>query len=132
MFLLIGFKKVIDMDAEEEKVLYLSRVGRDKIFKYGTYNMVQERAITQDHPFYVKREDHLEKISPSVSPDAMQSAPSYESAAPVQEETSSAVPPPPPPPSDDDAAALAAQMISSNFKVGLSQEEVDALLNGMG
>ena len=26
------------MDSEEEKVLYLSRVGRDKIFKYGTYN----------------------------------------------------------------------------------------------
>ena len=30
-----------------------------------------------------------------------------------------------------DPAALAEQVISSNFKVGLSQEEVDALLNGM-
>ncbi|MBQ8006189.1 MAG: hypothetical protein IJ245_00925 [Lachnospiraceae bacterium] len=30
-----------------------------------------------------------------------------------------------------DPEALAAQVISSNFKVGLSQEEVDALLNGM-
>ena len=45
------------MDPEEERVLYLTRVGREKIFKYGTYNVVQQRAITQDHPFYAKRDD---------------------------------------------------------------------------
>ena len=93
------------MDSEEEKVLYLTRVGRDKIFKYGTYNMVTERAITQDHPFYEMRDVTPVKIS-------------Y-------------VAPPPPPEPEPDPAALAAQVISSNFKVGLSQEEVDALLNGM-
>ncbi len=123
------------MDAEEERVLYLSRVGRDKIFKYGTYTMVQERAITQqDHPFYVKREDHLEKIS-APNPAAMQeqAAPAQAAPEPAVTEAAAAAPPPPPPPppSEDDAAALAAQMISSNFKVGLSQDEVDALLNGM-
>ena len=32
---------------------------------------------------------------------------------------------------DPDPAALASQIMSSNFKVGLSQEEVDALLGGM-
>ncbi len=113
------------MDAEEERVLYLSRVGRDKIFKYGTYTMVQERAITQvDHPFYVKRDDHLEKISAPNPADVQESAVSEAAAA-------TPPPPPPPPPSEDDAAALAEQMISSNFKVGLSQDEVDALLNGM-
>ncbi len=115
------------MDSEEEKVLYLSRVGRDKIFKYGTYNMVQERAITQDHPFYERRDETPVKIS-------------YVPAGQSEPEQAAAAPPPPPPQesepsasaSEDDAAALAAQMISSNFKVGLSQEEVDALLNGMG
>ena len=92
------------MDPEEERVLYLSRVGREKIFKYGTYTVTKERFITQDHPFYAKLETVQEP----------------EPAAPIVAE-----------PSADDAEALAAQMISSNFKVGLSQEEVDALLNGM-
>ena len=45
------------MDPEEERVLYLTRVGREKIFKYGTYNMTAQRPITQDHPFYAKRDD---------------------------------------------------------------------------
>ena len=35
------------------------------------------------------------------------------------------------PEEEPDPEALAEQVISSNFKVGLSQEEVDALLNGM-
>ncbi len=116
------------MDPEEERVLYLTRVGRDKIFKYGTYTMAKERAITQDHPFYAKREDEPETAAGA---DQM-SASGY--GAPEYEAASSAPPPPPvpeAPPSDEDAAALAAQMISSNFKVGLSQEEVDALLNGI-
>ena len=39
--------------------------------------------------------------------------------------------PAPPPAPEPDPEALAAQVLSSNFKVGLSQEEVDALLNGM-
>lgn len=95
------------MDPEEERVLYLCRVGHEKIFKYGTYNLVREKPITQDHPFYVKREDVATTASNEPVPVGV--AP----AEPV------------------DPEALAAQVISSNFKVGLSQEEVDALLNGM-
>ena len=123
------------MDSEEEKVLYLTRVGRDKIFKYGTYNMVTERAITQDHPFYEMRDVTPVKVSyvapgtemPSALPQGVESAAQAEST-----ETPAESPPPPPPPEEEpNPEALAAQVISSNFKVGLSQEEVDALLNGM-
>lgn len=91
------------MDSEDERVLYLSRVGREKIFKYGTYTVTKARAITQDHPFYAAREEEPEPATQA----------------------------PAPPPPADDPDALASQIISSNFKVGLSQEEVDALLNGM-
>ena len=101
------------MDQEEERVLYLSRVGREKIFKYGTYNITQQRAITQDHPFYAKREEE-----PVAEPEEYAEA-AAEAPAPAEPEE------------EIDAEALAAQMISSNFKVGLSQDEVDALLNGM-
>ena len=94
------------MDPEEERVLYLCRVGHEKIFKYGTYNVVNQKPITQDHPFYVKREDVVTTATNGSVPVGV-------SADPV------------------DAETLAAQVISSNFKVGLSQEEVDALLNGM-
>ena len=117
------------MDQEEERVLYLSRVGREKIFKYGTYNVVQERAITQEYPFYVKREDGTVKISyipPGGMPDANANANAQ--AAPAAD---SAPAPAPEPAADADPEALAAAVLSSNFKVGLSQEEVDALLNGM-
>ena len=107
------------MDPEEERVLYLARVGKEQIFKQGTYNVVQGRAVTQDHPFYVKRDDCREKIS-YVPPQSAQ-----------QPQQDSAPAPSPQAESEPDPAALAAQVISSNFKVGLSQEEVDALLNGM-
>ena len=110
------------MDQEEERVLYLARAGNEKIFKQGTYNVVQNRAITQDHPFYVKREDCLEKISYVPPGGQAQTA-----AAPASSPAPSPAPEAPP----EDPAALAAQVLSSNFKVGLSQEEVDALLNGM-
>ncbi len=146
------------MDQEEERVLYLARAGNEKIFKYGTYNVVQNRAITQDHPFYVKREDGLEKISyvPPGQPIGAPGTPGAGAAPGVPGtgaagadagspasfgaygadaatfDTGEAAPPPPPPEAvPDDPEALAAQVLSSNFKVGLSQEEVDALLNGM-
>ena len=111
------------MDSEEERVLYLTRVGREKIFKYGTYNVVQQRPITQDHPYYVKRDDvqpHVCGYDLDPSRQNMQQA----AEAPAPE-------PAPASPTDDDPAAMASQIISSNFKVGLSQDEVDALLNGM-
>lgn len=103
------------MDPEEERIQYLSRVGREKIFKHGTYTVTKERPITQDHPFYAVRQP-VEEAPPEPTP-----------AAPP--EPAPAAPPEPAP--EPDAAALAGQILSSNFKVGLSQEEVDALLNGM-
>ena len=116
------------MDSEEQKVLYLARVGRDKIFKYGTYTMAAERPITQDHPFYVPREQ-TRPIRPFDMPAENYVAPeTTNAAAPMQSEP---VPAPVPEP-EPDPADLAGQIISSNFKVGLSQEEVDALLNGIG
>lgn len=118
------------MDSEEERVLYLSRVGRDKIFKYGTYNVMQERPITQDHPFYEKR-DPGQKIS-YLTPEQFAAQANGQAQKTTNDTSSSASPSVPNGPvAEEDAAALAAQMISSNFKVGLSQEEVDALLNGM-
>lgn len=124
------------MDPEEEKVWYLSRVGREKIFKYGTYTLTHDRAITQEHPFYAERDDMAMTGPVSYIPpgqDAMSANPMTDASA-GSAGTQEAAPdsaPPPPPEEEMDAAALAAQMISSNFKVGLSQEEVDALLNGM-
>ncbi len=120
------------MDQEDEKVLYLSRVGRNKIFKYGTYTMVKERAITQDHPFYAERTDDASMRSPMAEMAEMQRmAGEATQAAPEPAAIKSAPQEPAPAAPDPDPAALAGQIISSNFKVGLSQEEVDALLNGM-
>lgn len=116
------------MDKEEERVLYLTRVGREKIFKYGTYNVVQERPITQDHPFYVKRDDvqpHVSGFDLDPNRQNAQQAADVPAGAPGPEAAASA------PAMEDDPAAMASQIISSNFKVGLSQDEVDALLNGM-
>ncbi len=119
-------EKGFAMDPEEERVLYLSRAGRDKIFKYGTYNMVTERAITQDHPFYEMRDVAPVKVSyVSAAQQQMQ----MQEQMQMQQQAAPEVPAEPEP--ELDADALAAQVISSNFKVGLSQEEVDALLNGM-
>ena len=115
------------MDSEEERVLYLARVGNEKIFKYGTYTVVQDRAVTQDHPFYVKREDGLQKIS-YIPPQQANAVPEPAAAEPMPAPEPAA---PPAPESEPDPEALAAQVMSSNFKVGLSQAEVDALLNGM-
>ena len=127
------------MDPEEERVWYLSRVGREKIFKYGTYTVTHERAITQEHPFYALRDDMertgpVSYIAPGEAAVGQQAATAQGGAtepAGTAAPQESAPPPPSEPEGEVDAAALAAQMISSNFKVGLSQEEVDALLNGM-
>ena len=92
---------------------------------------MQERPITQDHPFYEKR-DPGQKIS-YLTPEQLAA---HNQGLMQGQSSSEATPEPEPaastePVGEEDAAALAAQMISSNFKVGLSQDEVDALLNGM-
>ena len=120
------------MDNEEAKVLYLTRVGREKIFKYGTYTVVQQRPITQDHPFYVKRDDVQPHVSGFYLTPGVGGMPGDEQAYDENAQTAPVESPVPSDfASDDDPAALASQIMSSNFKVGLSQEEVDALLGGM-
>lgn len=102
------------MDPEEERIRLLTRLGRETIIKYGTYDMDKARVIYQEHPFYAKPEIP-EEIQEEIMPV------DYSEPEPVSEE----------PMSDVDAAALASQIAGSNFKVGLSQEEVDAILSGM-
>ena len=106
------------MDPEEERIKLLTRLGRETIIKYGTYDMDKSRLIYQEHPFYAKPEPEKEE-----EPETVNSDMGYNEmpAGPAMEE----------PMNDADAAALASQIAGSNFKVGLSQEEVDALLNGM-
>lgn len=94
------------MTDEELNILRLTRIGKEKVIKYGTYDLDTPRTIIQDHPFYAKPE-----------PDAQIESPTANAAPDITDEAN--------------ADALASQIISSNFKVGLSQEEVDALLNGM-
>ena len=89
------------MDPEEIRIQKLIRAGREKIIKYGTYEVDKAKRITQNHPFYVQLQDE-----PAESPQVEAGQPQSE-------------------------ADLAASIMSSNFKVGLSQDEVDALLRGM-
>lgn len=97
------------MTDEELNFLRLSRLGKEKVIKYGTYDLDAPKAIIQDHPFYAKQEPIGEPEPSASSVDI--------STSDIENEA--------------DANALASQIISNNFKVGLSQEEVDALLNGM-
>lgn len=95
------------MDYEEERLLRLIRSGRETIIKYGTYDMVKARPITQDHPFYAQPASSTLNCFEEEEPEVMAS----------ENELS--------------AEELAAQITSSNFKVGMSQEEVDAFLASM-
>lgn len=107
------------MDEEELRIMKLARVGREKIIKYGTYDMQSAKHIyIQDHPFYVMPEP--EPTSNVEDSYAYDGDPMDAIGMPMV--------PPPPPISDED---LTAQILSSNFKTGLSQAEVDALLSGM-
>lgn len=108
------------MDPEEERIKLLTRLGRETIIKYGTYEMDKAKLIYQDHPFYAKPE-------PVSEPEPEQPESNY-----VQSDAFNTPEPiPAAPVSDDEAAAMAAQITGSNFKAGLSQEEVDAILNGL-
>lgn len=93
-------------------MLMLARLGRETIIKNGTYDVKKIRRIDSDHP------ENYEK-------DRLESLEEEEAAAPAPE------PVPDEPVSDEDAEALAAQILSSNFKVGMSQNDVDDFLKGM-
>lgn len=137
------------MDADEERVLYLTRLGHEKIIKRGTYDMRNYRPITQNHPFYAyktiaesevyfrekAREDEEETMESSESPvvgmeseaveslDAMTNAADTVNAAGAANTEASG--------EGVNADALADEILSSNFKVGMSQSEVDEFLKGL-
>ena len=114
------------MDEEEIRILKLARAGREKIIKYGTYDMQAARSVyIPDHPFYVRPESLKASVVEEPVAYAVNDGMGYDDpyAAVSMEPVA-----PPPPPSDEE---LTAQILSSNFKSGLSQAEVDALLNGM-
>ena len=94
------------MDPDEARIKLLTRLGKETVIKRGTYEMDKAKTIIQDHPFY-KQPDGVGNESYVAS-----------------ETTGGDI-------SDNDAAALASQIIGNNFKTGLSQDEVDAILNGM-
>lgn len=139
------------MDADEERVLYLTRLGHEKVIKRGTYDMRNYRPITQDHPFYAYKtiaeseayfreverlkaeedEPIPETVSNSfneVSSDAGISSSNIGMEASVD---AVAAPMTDTPAADDNPDALASEILSSNFKVGMSQEEVDDFLKGL-
>ena len=84
------------------------------------YRQAQE--IIDADPFYVPREQ-TRPIHPFDEP-VQQNAAVDSAASPEPAQM-------PDPGPEPDPEVLASQIMSSNFKVGLSQEEVDALLNGM-
>jgi len=94
---------------DKERMEMLARLGRETIIKYGTYDIDEVRKIDPDHPERHEEEKRRES----------------EQEEAIKEEASSE------PISDEDASALAEQILSSNFKVGMSQSDVDAFLNGM-
>lgn len=94
------------MDNKEEKLLVLSRLGRETIIKNGTYDIEKPREITPDDP---------EKGRSTIRSTLMK----YEENPKPSEE----------PISEDEASDLASQIIASNFKSGMSQAEVDAFMS---
>lgn len=98
------------MSIQEERLQVLSRLGRETIIKNGTYDIEKPREITPDDP---------EKGRSTIRSTLKK----YE-----KEETQSAAPPQEPM-SDEDVSDLASQIISSNFKTGMSQAEVDAFMS---
>lgn len=102
--------KVGKSKEEQERLQILSRLGRETIIKNGTYDLMKQRRIDPDHPER-NAEDKVYSYEPGKSQPAEPAA-----AEPVSEE---------------DASALAEQILSNNFKVGMSQSDVDSFLNGM-
>lgn len=88
-----------------ERILLLSRLGSETIIKRGTYDIDKERPIIQDHPFYAH--DNIEDASKATNESATL-------------------------PSEEEAAELASQILSNNFKTGMSQSDVDKYLSQMG
>lgn len=102
------------MDGEEIRLAKLTRISRETIIKYGTYDMDKAREIGTNHPFYIQLD--------SSSNCDMDAPDEYGLDDGFVQDADDIV---------DDSEALAAQIISSNFKTGMSQAEVDAFLQSM-
>ncbi|MBO4902867.1 MAG: hypothetical protein J5518_08755 [Lachnospiraceae bacterium] len=108
-----------DKSKEKERLQILSRLGRETIIKNGTYDVQKARRIDPDHP----EKNDEDRIPYDMTEDSTQESGDNGpvNAEPVNNE----------PVSDEDASALAEQILSNNFKVGMSQSDVDSFLNGM-
>ena len=95
------------MKQDKERMEMLARLGRETIIKYGTYDVDEVRKIDPDHP-EKNEEERLER--------------ERRAAAQANGE----------PISDEDASALAEEILATNFRVGMSQSEVDSYLDKMG
>lgn len=100
------------MTSEEMEVLRLIRASREQVIKIGTYELGAARSIVQDHPFYetvsTKADEH-----DSYEDDYS----GYEAA------DNSAV--------EEDVDDVVANILSNNFKTGMSQAEVDLFMSQM-
>lgn len=96
------------MNNNEEKLLVLSRLGRETIIKNGTYEIEEAREIDPDNP---------EKGRSTIRSNLQK----YENPEKVTNTETS----------EESASDLAAQIIASNFRTGMSQAEVDAFMNSM-
>lgn len=101
------------MSSNEERLLVLSRLGRETIIKNGTYDIECAREITPDDPEKGRSTSLSTLRKYEENPQASTSAAPV-STAPVTEA---------------EASNLADQILATNFKTGgLSQAEVDVLL----
>ncbi len=108
---------------DKERLQMLARLGRETIIKYGTYDVDDVRKIDSDHPEKYEEERRLEREQREAEERAEEEQVAQAKAAEAQAAAE--------PISEEDASSLAEQILSSNFKVGMSQSDVDAFLNGM-
>lgn len=99
------------MNSNEERLLVLSRLGRETIIKNGTYDIERAREIDPDNP------EKGRTTSLSTLRKYEQTAQKEPAPAPISEPTT-----------EEEASDLAAEILASNFKTGMTQEEVDAFL----
>lgn len=111
------------MGEKEERIKLLSRLGRETVIKYGTYDMNNTRPIIQDHPYYQQPQFIPQQEQPYQEPsqEIYENEASYEAEPSISNALVS----------EDEAAALAAQILGNNFKSGMSQADVDAFLSGI-
>ena len=98
--------------SEKERQQVLARLGRETIIKNGTYDIDPVRHIDPDHP----ERNESERLAETARHEGGSAGPEV----------------PDEPISDEDASALAEEILATNFRVGMSQSEVDSYLDKMG